>query len=97
MHIDTGCLVAALRQAPEEQTFFPCEVSEYVVEHIFMPLRRDETICFTDLDFDAFDESDIQGLVDWIEQRGRMARRLTGLSRVFCEAEPVSAPLRAFC
>ena len=62
MHIDTGYLVAALRQAPEEQTFFPREVSEYVVEHIFMPLRRDEAICFTDLDFDAFDESDIRNL-----------------------------------
>lgn len=97
MRVESGGLVAALREAPEEQTLSPYEVSEYVMEHIFKPLRQDKTLSFADLDFKAFTDEDIRELETWIERREHMTDRLANLGNIFCGAEPVSRPGRAFC
>ena len=61
MHIDAHGLVAALKEAPEAQRISCQEVSGYVMEHIFMPLRRGEPVRFADLDFEAFTDEDRTG------------------------------------
>lgn len=97
MHIDASGLVAALKEAPEERTSPHRAVSEYVMEHIFMPLRQGEPVVFADLDFEAFTDEDIWSLRGWIEQRERIAYRLSDLAGIFRRAKPVSRPGRAFC
>lgn len=97
MHIDASGLVAALKEAPEER-MSPCQaVTEYVMEHIFVPLRRNEPVFFADLDFEAFTDEDIWSLRGWIEQRELISRSLYDLSRLFRNAKPVSRTGRAFC
>ena len=97
MHIDASGLVAALKEAPEER-MSPCQaVTEYVMEHIFAPLRRNEPVFFAHLDFEAFTDEDIWSLREWIEQRECLSRRLYELSGFFRNANPVSRPGRAFC
>ena len=97
MHIDASGLVAALKEAPEER-MSPCQaVTEYVMEHIFAPLRRNEPVFFADLDFEAFTDEDIWSLRGWIEHRERIAYRLSDLAKIFCGAKPVSRTGRAFC
>jgi len=97
MHIDASGLVAALKKAPEERLTQDRDVSEYVMEHIFLPLRRGEPVVFADLDFEAFTDEDIWGLQGWIEHRERIAYRLSDLAKIFCGAKPVSRTGRAFC
>ena len=97
MHIDASGLVAALKKAPEERLTQDRDVSEYVMEHIFLPLRRGEPVVFADLDFEAFTDEDIWGLRGWIEHRERIAYRLSDLAKIFCGAKPVSRTGRAFC
>ena len=97
MHIDASGLVTALKKAPEERLTQDRDVSEYVMEHIFLPLRRGEPVVFADLDFEAFTDEDIWSLREWIEQRECLSRRLYELSGFFRNANPVSRPGRAFC
>lgn len=97
MRIEPGGLAAALKEAQEEPTLSPYEVSEYVMEHIFKPLRQDKPLLFADLDFDAFTDEDIRELEIWMERQTHMERILADLSNIFCTAEPVSRPGRAFC
>ena len=97
MHIDASGLVAALKKAPEERLTQDRDVSEYVMEHIFLPLRRGEPVVFADLDFEAFTDEDIWGLRAWIEQREHISHRLYDLAKIFRSAKPVSRMGRAFC
>lgn len=97
MHIDAHGLVAALKEAPEAQRISCQEVSGYVMEHIFMPLRRGEPVRFADLDFEAFTDEDIWVLRGWIEQRERIVYRLSDLEKIFRAAKPVCRTGRAFC
>ena len=97
MHIEASGLVAALKEAPDERTP-PCQaVPEYVMEHIFAPLRRNEPVFFADLDFEAFTDEDIWVLRGWIEQRERIVYRLSDLEKIFRAAKPVCRTGRAFC
>lgn len=97
MYIDASGLVAALKKAPEEHLIPERDVSEYVMKHIFLPLRQGEPVVFADLDFEAFTDADIWGLRGWIEQRERITYRLSDLANIFCGAKPVSRTGRAFC
>ena len=97
MHVDASGLVAALKKAPEERLTQDRDVSEYVMEHIFLPLRRGVPVAFADLDFEAFTDDDIWGLRGWIEQREHLSRRLYDLAGIFRRAKPVSRTGRAFC
>ena len=91
MHIDASGLVAALKEAPEERTPPRRAVPEYVMEQIFEP------VLFTDLDFEAFTDEDVWSLRGWIEQREKIAYRLSDLAKIFRSANPVSRTGRAFC
>lgn len=97
MHIDASGLVAALKEAPEERMPPHRAVPEYVMEHIFAPLRRNEPVLFTDLDFEAFTDEDVWSLRGWIEQREKIAYRLSDLAKILRSANPVSRTGRAFC
>ena len=97
MHIEPSGLIAALKEAPEGRSSPPCEVCDYVLEHIYRPLLRDKPVFFADLDFEAFTIEDIDDLIQWLEQRERTTSCLCKLGMVFCNAAPVSRPDRAFC
>lgn len=97
MHIEASGLVAALKKAPENRLISDQEVPEYVVEHIFMPLRQGESVVYAKLDFEAFTDEDIWSLRGWIEQRELISRSLYDLSGLFRNAKPVSRTGRAFC
>lgn len=97
MHLDASGLVAALKQAPENRLVSDQEVSDYMIEHIFIPLRQGNSVVFADLDFEAFTDEDIWNLREWIEQREHISRRLRELAGIFYRAKPVSRLGRAFC
>ena len=97
MHIEPSELIAALKEAPEGRSSPPCEVHDYVLEHIYRPLLRNETVFFADLDFEAFTIEDIDDLDQWLRRRESAVRCLYELEGRFCSAAPVSRPGHAFC
>lgn len=72
-------------------------VSDYVMQHIFEPLRRGETVRFKDLDFDAFGEEDLQELNELMEAYSHVEHTLVQTSKKFCETASCTASHRAFC
>ena len=97
MHIEASGLVAALKEAPEAQVLPRQMVSDYMVEHIYIPLRRGMPLLFEELDFDAFDEDDVRALENWLSQLDELTHKLDTLAEIFHAAGPVSRPGRAFC
>ena len=97
MKIDLKELARSLAEAEETPTFRFPEVSDYVLKHIYEPLSNEEPVLFAELDFDAFDESDLNALVEWINAQCSTYNRLCNLNGYFSKAVPVSVTARAFC
>lgn len=72
-------------------------VSDYVMQHIYEPLRRGETVRFKDLDFDAFGEEDLQELNELMEAYSHLEHTLVQISKKFCETASCTVHHRAFC
>lgn len=84
-------------QAAEEDPFEAGAVSDYVMERIFEPLRREERLFFKDLDYSRFSREDIRDLYNYIDCRDAYHNSLCNLNAIFCRAIPASVKARAFC
>ncbi|MBQ9719975.1 MAG: hypothetical protein IJV64_04690 [Oscillospiraceae bacterium] len=96
MEVKIKTLAEELREA-EEDPFEAGAVSDYVMEHIFEPLRRGERLFFKDVDFSRFSQEDIGDLYNYIDRRDAYYSSLCNLNAIFCRATPVSVKARAFC
>lgn len=95
--IDISVLAGALRTAPDSPTFIPPSVSPYVMEHIYEPLLRGERVLFSELDFSAFVDGDLDDLEGMVYKSNESYERLQRLGMVFRKAAPVSLTRRTFC
>lgn len=95
--LDLSRLVELLRATEEQETFSPPPISDYILQHIVEPLLRDETVLFSQLDFTAFSEEDLDMLESYCYARGETEHQLSGINSVFCQAPPVSLGSRTFC
>lgn len=82
----------AIQSVPE-----PVTVSDYVMTHILEPMLRGDMPQFSELDFNAFDEQDLDQLRSLVEYRAHSRYRHISISRKFCETVPASTTYRAFC
>lgn len=97
MNIDLKLLALGLMEAEEEKTFPLPPINPYVLRHIYEPLLRDETVRFSELNYAAFDDRDLNDLETMLTDSEDTERRLVYLNKLLCSAPPVSAPIRAFC
>lgn len=97
MNIDLKLLALGLMETEEEKTFPLPPINPYVLRHIYEPLLRDETVRFSELNYAAFDDSDLTDLETMLDDYGDAERRLVHLNELLCSAPPVSASVRAFC
>ena len=97
MKIDLRELAALLSAVEGQQTFGYRNAPDYVLKHIYEPLLQGKKLRFADLDFEAFNEDDLNALEEWINDRGYAFSRLCRLNEHFSNAVPVSAAARAFC
>ena len=72
-------------------------VSDYVMTHIFEPMLHGVFPKFSELDFDAFDEQDLDQLRSLVADRAHQTYRHIAINRKFCETGPVSTTQRSFC
>lgn len=97
MKIDLRELAETLAAAEGKQTFDFHDVPDYVFKHIYEPLSKGKPVFFADLDFEAFNEDDLNVLDDWINEQEYAFKRLCKLNEHFSNAVPVSMAIRAFC
>ena len=72
-------------------------VSDYVMTHILYPMLHGVFPKFSELDFDAFDEQDLDQLRSLVTDRAHQTYRHISINRKFCETDPVSTTKRSFC
>lgn len=97
MELDLKMLAQKLREAQAAPPADLPVVSDYVIRHIYEPLRRGERVRFTALDFGAFDENDLHTLRAYMECCESQTYRLVHLSKIFCQMPPCAASARSFC
>lgn len=97
MEINFASLVKNLTVADEEPTFVPPDVCDYVLENIYEPLCRGESVFFNLLDFSRFTELDLFNAESRAELSCEKAERISAISKHFCGAKPISLPNRSFC
>lgn len=86
-----------LHAAKEAPTLEPYPVCEYVLRNIYEPLLQGKQVLFTDLDFNAFHEGDIDDLEQRADEEYQMTYKLEKVNRTFCDAVPASLCQRTFC
>ena len=96
MKIDLPALVQKLSALPPMPAE-PAEVSLYVLEHIFAPLKAEGRVLLADLDFDAFTEEDLDDLRAALAAEEDRQERLERLCTVLHDAKPCAAVRRRFC
>ena len=67
MKLNLGLLATKLSQADPEDTIPPVDCNAYLVDKIFLPLSRGETVSFQTIDYSQFDETDIGDLEEYNE------------------------------
>ena len=96
MKIDLSMLIKGLMALPHT-TAEPADVSLYVLEHIFAPLKADGRVLLADLDFKAFTEEDLDDLRAALAAEEDRQERLERLCTVLHDAKPCAAVRRRFC
>lgn len=96
MKIDLPALVQKLSALPPMPAE-PAEVSLYVLEHIFAPLKAEGRVLLADLDFDAFTEEDLDDLRTALAAEEDRQERVKRLCGIFRSATPCAAAKRKFC
>ena len=96
MKIDLPALVQKLSALPPMPAE-PAEVSLYVLEHIFAPLKAEGRVLLADLDFDAFTEEDLDDLCAALAAEENRQERMKRLCKIFHSTKPCAAARRKFC
>ena len=84
-------------QTAKQRTPEDIKVSDYVMTHILEPMLQGDVPQFSDLDFYAFDEQDLNQLCSLVQYRIHSRLRHISISRTFCEISPASTTCRSFC
>ena len=97
MRVQLSTLARKLQQAKKGGESREWDVPEYVMEHVFLPLLREEDVALAELDYDRFGHDDLNMLEREICESAREIARLSEFNEAFCKAPPISATARAFC
>lgn len=97
MSVQLSTLARELKKAKEDGESREWDVPEYVMEHIFRPLLREEDVALAELDYNRFDHDDLDMLEREIWRSSREIERLGEFNEAFCKAAPISVTARAFC
>ena len=97
MKIDLSILAKELTLLQHTPAPEPKNVPPYVLTHILEPLSAGKPVRFADLNFEAFDENDLNSLCDALFETEDRADRLKHLWSIFYRSEPKAAAQRKFC
>lgn len=95
--IDCGLLLQNMLDAPEEQQPSISENLRYLMEAIITPMLNDQEVPLSDLDFDRFEEDDLDILAQHIEEIEEKDTRLRKLNSEIGRLSPLCVHQPVFC
>lgn len=97
MKLNLGLLATKLSQADPEDTIPPVDCNAYLVDKIFLPLSRGETVSFQAIDYSQFDETDIGDLEEYNEYVVRLLGALERMAGLITATVPAACSIKQFC
>ncbi len=97
IHLDLGLLAKHLAGAPSQNIEIPPEVNRYLVETLLIPTMYDKPVLFGDIDFDAFEESDLYPFEVYCGKISSLQYRVTSVQSSMARIRPVSLHQHTFC
>lgn len=97
MNLDLNLLAARLIEEKEGSVLPQSSCNKYLMEHVFLPLLRGETVPFRSIDYDAFDGEDIGNLTEYNDLVYRLTRALEQVAEKMSDIKPIARPIRQFC
>lgn len=97
MKLDLNLLVARLIEEKEGSILPQSRCNKYLMDRVFLPLLRGETVPFGSIDYDAFDEEDIGSLAEYNDLVYRLTRALEQVLEKMSDIKPAARPIRQFC
>ena len=97
MELDLKLLFQHLAQVPDEPAVSSEGVSPYLLEHVLTPALNGRTVPISGIDFDAFEENDIETLADYYDRLVSAERKMTGFVSGLSKTVPAAGAVRAFC
>lgn len=94
--IDLSALTRAMRGAETTPSTPACTVNQYVMEHIFTPLRNDQPVYLKELDYQQFGPDDLDELRSYLEELDNKRYQAAKLSEWFSQAMPCRRADRCF-
>lgn len=97
MKADLDMLVMRLVMEKEGMVLPPANCSEYLIDHVFLPLLRGESVSFNAIDYTAFDQNDVRDLFEYNESVSRAAQALGQMIQRVETIAPIARSVRQYC
>lgn len=95
--INLEILQESLHGLPEEELVATDLVSPYLLNRVILPLQRNETVCYGDLDYDQFDDLELRNASSYCDSLSSAAYELERLTDSIQRVTACSIKRRAFC
>ena len=97
LKIDMSAMDRNLRNLPDEEMIPTTHLNPYLLASIIHPILNGETIRYCEVDYNQFDDLDLQNACDYCSDLNRKAYQLAGLSRAVWNTEACAISQRIFC
>ncbi len=97
MKLDLKLLSIRFFQAQEGPPVPTEGVSPYLLEHVLKPYIRNETVRYGDLDYDAFEDDELQRFSEYCGELYNAAYKLDQFSDTMSKTRPEPCKRRVFC
>lgn len=95
--INLEVLQTTLQSLPSEEIVSAESVSPYLLSHVIRPVQQGQVIRYRDLDFDQFDDLDLEHASDYCSRISDMQYKLGHLSNVIGQTSACAIRRRSFC
>lgn len=95
--IDRGLLLKNLALLPEAKPLASPEEHSYLMEAIVAPLLNDQTVTLASLDYDRFDEKDLDSLLAYLDGVTERVERLREIIIPMEKLAPLCVSHPVFC
>ncbi len=97
IYLDLGLLAMHLTSVPSQNVEIPYVVNRHLVETVLTPIMYDEPVFFRDIDFDAFEESDLHPFEMYCGKISSLQYQVTSVQSSMARIRPTSLHHRTFC
>ena len=97
MKLNLKLLAIRLSQAKEEPPVSDDGVNRYLIDHVLTPAMSGKTLYVHDIDFSAFEQDDIEALMEYHDELNCELRKLNQFAVPVSQTLPTPMRTRSFC